>query len=91
MWPGKSNLILLKSNCVEIQILPDMCVLAEMKSKHFDFWTAARCRVLSKHNLFLTLETVCVEKKLLQNTLYDNPQRLGLPVKGVENLQNAEK
>ena len=41
MWPAKSNLILLKSNCVEIQILPDMCVLAEMKSKHFDFWDAA--------------------------------------------------
>ena len=33
-----------------------------------------------------------MKKKLFQkNTLYDNPQRLGLPVKGVENLQNAEK
>ena len=86
VWSPKSrNLIVSKSKYSPI------CVLAEMKSKHFDFWTAARCRVLSKHNLFLTLETVCVEKKLLQNTLYDNPQRLGLPVKGVENLQNAEK
>ena len=68
-------------------------MLAEMESKHFDFWDVAALPSFEQtHNLFFTQQTVCVEKKLLENTLYDNPQPcLGLPVKGVENLQNAEK